>query len=75
MKLSSIPVHPAYVVFHDGCDNGAMEVFPRLSFSAAQKEAEQKQEQFDAMGYEDGMWRAYSKLPRCKVWKYHTEVK
>jgi hypothetical protein len=74
MKLKDVPVHPAYVVFHDHFDNGAMEIWPATSFLSAQEIATRKQDNCDAQGYDNADWRAYAKLPRRKVYKYHNDI-
>ena len=71
MKLKDVPLHPAYVVFHDCFANGAMDVWPATSLLAAQEIAERRQNNCDAQGYESVIWTAYAKLPRKKVYKYH----
>lgn len=70
MRLKDVPVHPAYVVFHDQFDNGAMEIWPATSLLAAQEVAQRKQDNCDAQGH-DAYWTAYARLPRKKVYKYH----
>lgn len=71
MRLKDVPQHPAYVVFHDGFDNGAMEVWPAQSSAEAIERAQVANLKLDAMGEDCGFWRAYDKLPRKKVWKFH----
>ena len=39
MLLRDVPKHPAYVVFHDAYDNGAMDVWPAESLDAAYDKA------------------------------------
>lgn len=74
MLLKDVPVHPAYVVFHGAYMNGAMEVWPATSLEAAQERVTLANAEMDAMGMgEDaGFYRAYVKLPRKKVWKFHS---
>lgn len=68
-----VPWHPAYCVFHDAYDNGAMDVYPAESFELAKKTADWNQSRLEALGYDDcGFWRAYTVLPsQCKVYKFH----
>jgi hypothetical protein len=74
MRLKDIPTSPAYLVFHDGFDNGAMEVWPVLSLGEAQTKAKLNQDKLEQSGNDDGgSWRAYEKLPRVRVWKFHSE--
>lgn len=76
MKLIEVPQHPAYVVFHDAFDNGAMDVYPATNFAEAKRTAERKQEALDQSGNDEaGIWAAYEKLPRKKVWKYHYSLR
>jgi hypothetical protein len=72
MKLAEVPAHPAYLVFHDAYMNGAMDVYPVTSLAMAQEHAALANMELDATGQDEcGIWRAYEKLPRKKVWKYH----
>jgi hypothetical protein len=76
MKLKDVPLSPAYLVFHDAYDNGAMEVWPADSFELAQKTAASNQDRLENLGQDEcGGWKAYEKLPRVRVWKYHPERK
>lgn len=72
MRLKDVPVHPAYVVFHDAFDNGAMEVWPCNSLSDATIIASNRQSQLDNSGHDEaGIYRAYEKLPRRRIWKFY----
>jgi hypothetical protein len=71
MKLKDIPFSPAYVVCHDEYDRGAMEVWPCESIESAKTIAQEKQTKLDNMGLDGCHYRAYIKLPRVKVYKYH----
>ena len=73
MRLKDIPIFPAYLVNHDQFDKGAMEVWPCYSMSSACQLAKDKNDKCEAQGFEPN-WKAYEKLPRVKIWKYHTEV-
>lgn len=73
MKLRDVPASPAYLVSHDPYMNGAMDVWPWESLASAQAEATTRNERAESMGY-DPTWRAYAKLPRVRVWKYHTPI-
>lgn len=75
MKLKDIPISPAYLVCHDHYDNGAMEVWPSGCLETATKQAEQLQTKLDDMGLDGCNYRAYAKLPRVRVYKYHTEAR
>ena len=75
MRLKDVPFFPAYLVFHDSFDNGAMDVYPTESLKLAQQIASTKQSLLDQSGEEEcGIWKAYEKLPRVKIWKFHTSV-
>lgn len=72
MKLKDVPPSPAYLVFHDAYDNGAMDVYARTDLKKAEESAKKKNEQYEQLGHDDcGFWRAYTKLPRKKVYKYY----
>jgi hypothetical protein len=72
VKLKNVPPAPAYLVFHDAFDNGAMEVWPAESFDLAQHTAELNQVRLEELGQDEcGHWNAYEKLPRIRIWKYH----
>lgn len=72
MRLADVPPSPAYLVFHDAFDRGAMEVWPAQSIAEAEDEAQRRQEKLDQRGDDDcGVWKAYERLPRVRVWKYH----
>lgn len=71
MKLIDVPKHPAYVVFHDGFDNGAMDVWPAKSLAEAQERVTVANLELDDMGEGCGIWKAYEKLPRKKVYKFY----
>lgn len=71
MLLKDVPPSPAYVVFHDGFDKGAMDVWPANSLAEATERVTVANLELDAMGEGCGIWRAYEKLPRKKVWKYY----
>jgi hypothetical protein len=72
MLLRDVPKHPAYVVFHDAYDNGAMDVWPATSLASAQGRVDVANSELDAMGQDEcGFYRAYTKLPRKKVWKFY----
>ena len=72
MRIKDVPVSPAYVVFHDAYDNGAMDVYPAESLAAAEAKATGKQTKLESLGQDEcGHWRAYEKLPRVKVYKFH----
>lgn len=75
LRLKDVPKFPAYLVFHDAFDNGAMEVYPYNSFAAADRDAKARNTVMEESGAEEGgMWRAYAKLPRVRVWKLHKEL-
>lgn len=72
MRIKDVPQHLAYLVFHDAYDNGAMDVYGMTSLEAATDEALYRNRQLEAIGMEEGGgWKAYEKLPRVKVFKYH----
>ena len=72
MRLKDVPLSPAYVVFHDAYMNGAMDVYPAHSIGEAQERVTVANLEIDAMGQDEcGSWKAYEKLPRVKVFKYH----
>jgi hypothetical protein len=76
MRLKDIPAAPAYLVFHDAYDNGAMEVWTVPTFGAAQVLANNKQTALEQSGNDEcGGWKAYEKLPRVKVYAFRGEVK
>jgi hypothetical protein len=74
MRLQDVPKHPAYVVSHDEYDRGAMDVWPCVSIERATEIAKQKQDHLDNNGLEGAHYRAYEKLPRVKVWKFHDTI-
>lgn len=72
MRLKDVPSYPAYVVFHDAYDNGAMDVYPATSFLIAQERVSLANQELDAMSSEGcGSWKAYEKLPRKRIFKFH----
>lgn len=71
MLLKDVPIYPAYLVLHDGSDKGAMEIWLMPSLEVAERVAKERQEKCDQMGIDDCIYRAYSKLPRIRVWKVH----
>ena len=71
MRLKDVPKYPAYVVSHDCFDRGAMEIWPSNSINQARNIANYNQKIADDYGYDDVNWRAYEKLPRCRVYKFH----
>lgn len=74
IRLKDVPPSPAYLVFHDGFDNGAMEVWQFSSFEQAQTLASERNALLESRGEDEGgMYKAYAKLPRVRVWKYHSE--
>jgi hypothetical protein len=69
---ANLPFSPAYLVFHDAHMNGAMDVYPFSSLEEATDQANCQNEYMESRGAdEDGSWRAYEKLPRKRVWKFH----
>jgi hypothetical protein len=76
MRLKDVPQAPAYVVFHDAYDNGAMDVYSAESFEQAKTIAETRQHNLEQSGLDEGgIWQAYEKLPRKKVWSFHHTLK
>jgi hypothetical protein len=76
MRLKDVPQAPAYVVFHDAYDNGAMDVYSAESFEQAKAIAETRQHNLEQLGQDEcGGWKAYEKLPRIKVWSFHHTLK
>lgn len=72
MRLKDVPTHPAYLVFHDGFD-GSMEIWPCATIEWAKQIANLRQTELDNNGLDGaGIWRAYTKLPRKRVFKFHT---
>lgn len=72
MRIKDVPFSPAYLVFHDAFDNGAMEIWAIPSLEQAEKIASERNVRAENMGQDDcGVWKAYAKLPRVRVWKYH----
>jgi hypothetical protein len=71
MRIKDVPKAAAYVVFHDGFDNGAMDVWPASSLAEAQERVTVANLELDSMGEDGGSYRAYTKLPRIKVYKYY----
>ena len=73
IRLCDVPEAPAYLVFHDAFDNGAMEVYPKQDLAAAETEAERHNRHLDEIGMDDaGFWKAYTKLPRVRVYRLYT---
>lgn len=71
MRVQDVPQHPAYLVFHDAFDKGAMEIWGMDDFVAAEKIAKARNENLDHSGNDDvGRWKAYAKLPRVRVYAY-----
>ena len=77
MRLKDVPKHPAYLVFHDAFDNGAMDIFgyenkwPESAIEITRKLADECNTRIEEMGNDDcGRWAAYEKLPRVRVYKY-----
>ena len=71
MRLKDVPVFPAYLVFHDAFDNGAMDVHPYASLESAQAAAKSKNESLESQGCDEaGFYRAYATLPRKRVFKF-----
>jgi hypothetical protein len=74
MLLRDVPKHPAYVVFHDAYDNGAMDVWPAADLVGAQRIATVQQQNLEDIGQDEcGFYRAYTKLPRKKVYKFYSD--
>ena len=72
MKLKDVPASPAYLVFHDAYDNGAMDVYAYDNLPYAQHIANGRNNVLDQTGMDDcGIWKAYAKLPRKRVFAYH----
>jgi hypothetical protein len=71
LRLKDVPQYPAYLVCHDGYDNGAMEIWPVFSLEYAQKRAAELQTNADNLSIDSCMFRAYAKLPRKRVWRLH----
>jgi hypothetical protein len=72
MRIKDVPSASAYLVFHDAFDSGAMDVYPCDSLAEAQDKATTRNATLDASGNDDcGTWRAYTKLPRVRVFKFH----
>lgn len=72
MRIKDVPVSPAYLVFHDAFSNGAMDIYPFDSFTQAGMEATRRNEAIEQSGADDcGGWKAYEKLPRVRVYRYH----
>lgn len=72
MKLADVPKYPAYLVFHDAFDGGAMDVYPSESIEQAEKIARERQEKLEQTGSDEcGGWKAYEKLPRVRVHKLY----
>lgn len=71
MKLKDIPVSPAYLVCHDLYDNGAMDVYTCSDLASAQLLATKRQDYCDSMGSDGVCWKAYTKLPRVRVYSFH----
>lgn len=74
-RLKDIPSSPAYLVFHDSYDNGAMDIYPASSLELATKTAELNNEKLGENGVDEcGIWRAYTKLPRVRVGKLYSPL-
>jgi len=72
MRIKDVPLAPAYLVFHDAFDGGAMDVFEKSSLQNAEEVAKTLNEFLERHGDDEGgHWKAYVKLPRCRVWKFH----
>lgn len=72
MKIKDVPAAPAYLAFHDAFDHGAMDVYAYESLEAAERIAKTRNEHLGEMGQDDaGFWRAYTKLPRVRIYKFH----
>jgi hypothetical protein len=68
MRYNEVPAAAAYLVFHDAFDNGAMDVYLRPSLEEAEKTAATRNDNLAKGGNDDcGIWKAYVKLPRRKV--------
>lgn len=76
MKLKDVPVFPSYLVFHDGYDNGAMDVYPQqLSIELTQLKADLANIKLEESGNDEGgHWKAYTKLPRVRIYKFHAPI-
>jgi hypothetical protein len=75
MRLKDVPESPAYVVFHDAYMKGAMDVWAASSLELAERVVKANQNVLEKSGADDsGGWKAYEKLPRVKVWKFHGQV-
>ena len=62
----------AYLVWHDAFDNGAMDVYPQADLKTAQEKADTRNRHLEESGNDDmGFWKAYSKLPRVRIYKIH----
>lgn len=72
MRIQDVPNHPAYLVFHDAFDKGAMDVWGMDNFAAAEEIAVKRNAYLDETGDDEGgIWKAYNKLPRVRVYAYH----
>lgn len=72
MKIKDVPQHPAYLVFHDAFDKGAMEVWGIDDLATAQQIAKIRNTHLEQGGNDDcGVWKAYNKLPHVRVYAYH----
>lgn len=74
MRIKDVPLAPAYLVYHDAFDNGAMEIWPCKSIQVAENRARYNNDTAEQQGYdESATWKAYEKLPRVRVYKFHPE--
>lgn len=72
MRIKDVPFSPAYLVFHDAYDRGAMEIWPTPGIVTAKAIAKQKQLRLENSGNDEcGHWKAYEKLPRVRVYRYN----
>jgi hypothetical protein len=72
IRLADVPAAPAYLVFHDAFDGGAMDVYLKQDFAAAEIQATNNNQRLDAEGVDNcGFWKAYSKLPRKRIYALH----
>jgi hypothetical protein len=69
-RLKDVPQAAAYLVWHDAFDNGAMDVYLYSDLTSAQIEAEKRNCHLQESSNDDcGFWRAYTKLPRVRIYK------
>ena len=75
VRLKDISQAPAYLVFHDAFDHGAMDVYAASNLDSAKAEAEIRQQYLEQTGNDEGgYWRAYEKLPRVKVYAFRGQM-